>query len=344
MFGILVSQIKCFQEVISIGHAKYREHEFLYFRTLQWYFLVAANYFFYGEMLPSTFFIFFRTGKYLPVLVRFHLLISFLMYVAGIVAFVLTLRKGSYRMQFKMFGWTHVTLLLIVTQSHLLVQNLFEGLFWFLIPLLLVVCNDIMAYIFGFFFGRTSLIQLSPKKTWEGFIGAFFSTIVFGFLFANLLARYQFFACPIEYNEDSITAVTISCKPSYIFTQQPYDVPGILQSLFGPTVTLFPAQIHAVMMATFASSVAPFGGFLASGFKRAFDVKDFDNLIPGHGGLMDRFDCQYLMATFVYVYISAFVHAVRPNYVLRLFMSMTPDEQVSVYNQIQGYMKEGNLI
>ena len=35
----------------------------------------------------------------------------------------------------------------------------------------MVVINDVMAYMFGFFFGRTPLIQLSPKKTWEGFIG-----------------------------------------------------------------------------------------------------------------------------------------------------------------------------
>ena len=43
-------------------------------------------------------------------------------------------------------------------------------------------------------------------------------------------------------------------------------------------------------MATFASVVAPFGGFFASGFKRAFDIKDFGDSIPGHGGLMDRLD------------------------------------------------------
>lgn len=32
----------------------------------------------------------------------------------------------------------------------------------------------------GFFFGRTRLIKLSPKKTWEGFLGAFVSTVIFG--------------------------------------------------------------------------------------------------------------------------------------------------------------------
>lgn len=30
-------------------------------------------------------------------------------------------------------------------------------------------------------------------------------------------------------------------------------------------------------------------------------------MIPGHGGIMDRFDCQFLMATFVNVYISSFI-------------------------------------
>jgi hypothetical protein len=31
----------------------------------------------------------------------------------------------------------------------------------------MVVINDVMAYMFGFFLGRTPLIRLSPKKTWE---------------------------------------------------------------------------------------------------------------------------------------------------------------------------------
>jgi phosphatidate cytidylyltransferase len=52
-----------------------------------------------------------------------------------------------------------------------MIANVFEGLVWFLLPVALINCNDIGAYFFGFFFGRTKLIELSPKKTWEGFIG-----------------------------------------------------------------------------------------------------------------------------------------------------------------------------
>ena len=54
--------------------------------------------------------------------------------------------------------------------------------FRFLVPVSMIICNDIMAYLFGFFFGKTPLIKLSPKKTWEGFIGGAFSTVVFGII------------------------------------------------------------------------------------------------------------------------------------------------------------------
>lgn len=56
-------------------------------------------------------------------------------------------------------------------------------------------------------------------------------------------------------------------------------------------VHIAPAHIHAFAISAFASLIAPFGGFFASGVKRAFKIKDFGDSIPGHGGLTDRFDC-----------------------------------------------------
>ena len=66
-----------------------------------------------------------------------------------------------------------------MTQTSSIVYNIYNGLFWFIMPSMCVISNDIFAYIFGFFFGRTRLIKLSPKKTWEGFIGGGFSTLLF---------------------------------------------------------------------------------------------------------------------------------------------------------------------
>jgi len=54
--------------------------------------------------------------------------------------------------------------------------------FRFIVPVSMIVINDVMAYMFGFFFGRTPLIKLSPKKTWEGFIGGGISTVILGLL------------------------------------------------------------------------------------------------------------------------------------------------------------------
>ena len=60
---------------------------------------------------------------------------------------------------------------------------------------------------------------------------------------------------------------------------------------------------HALTLALYVSLVSPFGGFLASAVKRAHRAKDFGSLIPGHGGVVDRFDCQVVTAPFVYLYL-----------------------------------------
>lgn len=101
-------------------------------------------------------------------------------------------------------------------------------------------------------------------------------------------------------------------------------------------------------MAAFASLVAPFGGFFASGFKRAFNIKDFGDSIPGHGGLTDRFDCQFLMGLFSYVYYSSLIreHHVTVGSVLQTVVTqLSMEDQMELYNEIRRYLVgQGKLI
>lgn len=73
------------------------------------------------------------------------------------------------------------------------------------------------------------------------------------------------------------------------------------------TLVACPIQFHALIFALFASLIAPFGGFFASGVKRAFKIKDFSDSIPGHGGLTDRMDCQFIMGVFASIYYHSFI-------------------------------------
>ena len=62
---------------------------------------------------------------------------------------------------------------------------------------------------------------------------------------------------------------------------------------------------HAVWigMALIAAITGVFGDLVESLFKRSVDVKDSGNIIPGHGGWLDRFDALILSAPFVFIYL-----------------------------------------
>lgn len=103
-----------------------------------------------------------------------------------------------------------------------------------------------------------------------------------------------------------------------------------------------PYQFHLLFMACFASLVAPFGGFFASGFKRAFNIKDFGDSIPGHGGMTDRMDCQFLMGVFVYVFYSSFIREnnVTVGSVLQTIVSgLTIEEQLELIQDLKHYLR-----
>ena len=77
---------------------------------------------------------------------------------------------------------------------------------------------------------------------------------------------------------------------------------GLLCGLFG----FFFARdilIHTVIIGVIGGAISQAGDLTASAFKRKMGIKDYGNLIPGHGGIMDRFDSVIFVAPFIYYYI-----------------------------------------
>jgi len=317
-------------------------------KTLSWYFFAIVNYFLYGESIIYYFkHVVFADANFLPFAAN-HRIISFTLYTIGFVGFVMSLKKGQLKQQFGLFCWVHMTLLLIVVSSHFVINNILEGLIWFFVPASLVICNDVFAYICGITMGRTPLIKLSPKKTVEGFVGAFLCTIVFAIVWGTLWSQFNYMTCPVH--DLGVNAWSnMKCTPNPAFVWREWVIwepvakflstvlPGDIH-----TISYTPYQFHLLSMACFASLVAPFGGFFASGFKRAFNIKDFGDSIPGHGGMTDRMDCQFLMGVFVYVYYSSFIreHHVTVGSVLQTIVSgLTIEEQLELINDLKYYLR-----
>ena len=60
------------------------------------------------------------------------------------------------------------------------------------------------------------------------------------------------------------------------------------------------SYIYIIGCSIILSLVGQIGDFAASSIKRFVDIKDYSNLIPGHGGMLDRIDSLIFLAPFAY--------------------------------------------
>ena len=64
------------------------------------------------------------------------------------------------------------------------------------------------------------------------------------------------------------------------------------------------SYIHIAVISLILSLVGQVGDFAASTIKRYVEIKDYSNLIPGHGGMLDRIDSIMFIAPFAYMLLN----------------------------------------
>ena len=139
----------------------------------------------------------------------------------------------------------------------LFIPLLLSGGVWraeaFLFYLFIVWGNDVFAYLVGVSIGKHRMCErISPKKSWEGFVGGIIGALAMGAL-GNVV------------------------------------VGG------GYLLWLGLALIVAIC--------SVLGDLVESMFKREAGIKDSGNILPGHGGMLDRFDALIISVPFAFAYL-----------------------------------------
>ena len=173
------------------------------------------------------------------------------------------------------YVWIIFILVLINMSLIFLITNS-SGRSFFFTALLISVFTDIFALVFGKLLGRRFIYpSISPNKTLEGTL---LGLMIPSFLF--LFIGYLFIEQEILGSE--------------VFSE--FLVISQLIDSFGYLVTFF-----IILISSLASI---FGDLLASKSKRSMGIKDFGNLLPGHGGILDRIDSHIMCIPIFFIFYS----------------------------------------
>lgn len=149
---------------------------------------------------------------------------------------------------------------------------------WIVIPLLMIM---ILSSLTGRYFVLAMFIMI-----WLNDTGAF--------IFGTLLGRHRLFEriSPKKSIEGFVGGLIVTAVFGWF-----------MPSLFANAISAYPAWYYAAM-GVVVSVAATYGDLVESMFKRALHVKDSGNILPGHGGILDRIDSLLLVVPATLLFVS----------------------------------------
>ncbi len=183
-----------------------------------------------------------------------------------------------------------------------------------------IICITVCIFVLGMInFGKYSLEHITVSLYLTSVYSYFFSTMIFirrmdlgefliffvfigawttdtgAYLVGSKFGKHKLIEkiSPKKTIEGAVGAI-ITCSLCFLIT-------AIIMSSFFNVRTNY---LGFIILGAVTSVVAQFGDISASLIKRTFKVKDFGTLLPGHGGVMDRFDSVLFVSPFLYIVFS----------------------------------------
>lgn len=138
-------------------------------------------------------------------------------------------------------------------------------------------------------FSRITELSESWINIYTGFLLLIWANDTFAYLTGSVLGKHKLFEriSPAKTIEGTLGGIFFTILAAWL-----------LHYINSP----LSAWQWMLMAAVICLSAIP-GDLIESLFKRSLGIKDSGNILPGHGGMLDRFDAMFLSAPFVFVYL-----------------------------------------
>lgn len=151
--------------------------------------------------------------------------------------------------------------------------------------------------MFSFIY-RIRMTEYGVYLVWMVFIASWISD-TFAYFTGMLLGKHKLapVLSPKKSIEGSIGGIAGSALAGALFGY-------LFSTKVGQEINLI---VVCAVLGALGSVISQIGDLAASAIKRNHEIKDYGNLIPGHGGIMDRFDSVIVTAPIIYFLVYYFV-------------------------------------